>query len=83
MVHFGGNAEQFGLVKNNLKRLTNELAVKPALISAGSTYYFVTIIDNEEFVLPVISNNNSSKKASNDLQPASAIIEIKRYSKEY
>lgn len=78
VVHFGGNAEQFGIARKNFESLTNDkgLTVKPTLISIGSTYYWATLINDEEFALPVITNNDSSKIISNNLQPASVIIEI-------
>ncbi len=77
VVRFGGNAEMFGAAKNNFKSLTNDkgATVKPTLLSVGPTYYLAATIDNNEFVLPVISDSSTDKRVTNELKPASEIIE--------
>lgn len=78
IVHFGGNAETFGVAKNDFKLLTIDMGttVTPTLLRIGPTYYLVATIDNNEYVLPVISDSSASKMATNELKSASEIIEM-------
>lgn len=85
VVHFGGNADSFGIAKSNFKSLANDKGVtsKPTLISAGKTYYFLSELNDEELILPVKSGSNASIKDNDQLRPASEIInELKDIKKD-
>lgn len=66
IVHFGGNAADFGAAMTNFGQLT--AGVQPTLVKAGPVYYLVGRVGTDEVVLPAVAS------AEAELRPASELV---------
>ena len=84
VVHFGGDATNFGKTYDNFERFVTARSAKtvPTLVKAGPVYYFVGVVANEEVVLPALSEANASQANGMDNTELRSASEVVRYLRE-